>query len=84
MLIHIVRWVSLPAKCVAQAILWVHFWVAFLILLLIRRGGCDFGTRPIDQHIKAFETLGADIDTSKVLSKVMPKIFRAEIFSLTL
>ena len=28
-------------------------------------GGCDFGTRPIDQHIKAFETLGADIDTSK-------------------
>ena len=25
-------------------------------------GGCDFGTRPIDQHIKAFETLGADID----------------------
>ena len=28
-------------------------------------GGCDFGTRPIDQHIKAFKTLGADIDTSK-------------------
>ena len=47
-------------------------------------GGCDFGTRPIDQHIKAFETLGADIDTSKVLSKVLPKIFLAEIFSLTL
>ena len=28
-------------------------------------GGCDFGTRPIDQHIKAFEALGADVDTSR-------------------
>ena len=26
-------------------------------------GGCDFGTRPIDQHIKGFEALGADIVT---------------------
>lgn len=25
-------------------------------------GGCDFGTRPIDQHIKGFEALGAKID----------------------
>lgn len=25
-------------------------------------GGCDFGTRPIDQHIKAFEAIGAKID----------------------
>lgn len=25
-------------------------------------GGCDFGTRPIDQHIKSFEALGANID----------------------
>lgn len=25
-------------------------------------GGCDFGTRPIDQHIKGFETLGAKVD----------------------
>ncbi len=24
-------------------------------------GGCDFGTRPIDQHIKSFEALGAEI-----------------------
>lgn len=24
-------------------------------------GGCDFGTRPIDQHIKGFEALGADV-----------------------
>ena len=24
-------------------------------------GGCDFGTRPIDQHRKGFETLGAEV-----------------------
>ena len=24
-------------------------------------GGCDFGVRPIDQHIKAFHSLGADV-----------------------
>jgi len=27
-------------------------------------GGCDFGTRPIDQHIKGFEALGANCDQS--------------------
>ena len=27
-------------------------------------GGCDFGVRPIDQHIKAFKTLGATVDNS--------------------
>ncbi len=26
-------------------------------------GGCDFGTRPIDQHIKGFEALGATVKT---------------------
>ena len=25
-------------------------------------GGCDFGTRPIDQHIKGFELLGSTVD----------------------
>ncbi|MBE6573961.1 MAG: UDP-N-acetylglucosamine 1-carboxyvinyltransferase [Ruminococcaceae bacterium] len=25
-------------------------------------GGCDFGVRPIDQHIKAFEALGAKVE----------------------
>lgn len=25
-------------------------------------GGCDFGTRPIDQHLKGFKALGADYD----------------------
>ena len=27
-------------------------------------GGCYFGSRPIDQHIKGFEALGAKVDTS--------------------
>ena len=27
-------------------------------------GGCDFGTRPIDQHIKSFEALGAKINVT--------------------
>ena len=26
-------------------------------------GGCDFGTRPIDQHVKGFQALGATVDT---------------------
>lgn len=26
-------------------------------------GGCNFGERPIDQHIKAFKLLGADVNT---------------------
>lgn len=28
-------------------------------------GGCKLGARPIDQHIKGFELLGADVDVSK-------------------
>ncbi len=27
-------------------------------------GGCNFGVRPIDQHIKGFQALGADMDVS--------------------
>ena len=27
-------------------------------------GGCDFGLRPIDQHIKGFSALGAHVDTA--------------------
>ena len=26
-------------------------------------GGCDFGVRPIDQHIKGFEALGGEVST---------------------
>ncbi len=32
-------------------------------------GGCNFGTRPIDQHIKGFNALGADIDDSRGVIK---------------
>lgn len=28
-------------------------------------GGCDFGTRPIDMHIKCFERMGAVVDTTR-------------------
>ncbi|MBQ7574529.1 MAG: UDP-N-acetylglucosamine 1-carboxyvinyltransferase [Clostridia bacterium] len=28
-------------------------------------GGCDFGTRPIDQHIKGFEALGASVKVER-------------------
>ncbi len=30
-------------------------------------GGCNFGSRPIDQHLKGFRALGATIDDEKVL-----------------
>lgn len=30
-------------------------------------GGCDFGTRPIDMHIKCFEAMGAKVDVSRGL-----------------
>lgn len=30
-------------------------------------GGCYFGLRPIDQHIKGFEALGADVSTEKAV-----------------
>lgn len=33
-------------------------------------GGCDFGTRPIDLHIKAFEALGAEVDCSYDIIKI--------------
>lgn len=32
-------------------------------------GGCNFGTRPIDQHIKGFKALGARIDDSRGVIK---------------
>ena len=46
-------------------------------------GGCDFGTRPIDQHIKAFETLGADIDTSKQIFVVPKFVFHVRTIART-
>lgn len=32
-------------------------------------GGCDFGVRPIDLHLKGFKSLGADIDVSNGMVK---------------
>ncbi|MCD8180728.1 MAG: UDP-N-acetylglucosamine 1-carboxyvinyltransferase [Firmicutes bacterium] len=44
-------------------------------------GGCDFGTRPIDQHIKSFEALGADIDMSRgVINGSAASLTGANIF----
>lgn len=36
-------------------------------------GGCNFGARPIDQHIKGFEALGAEINTSKGIIRASAK-----------
>ena len=33
-------------------------------------GGCDLGVRPIDQHIKGFEALGATVDTTGGIVRV--------------
>ncbi len=33
----------------------------FGVALAACPGGCDFGTRPIDQHVKGFEALGAEV-----------------------
>lgn len=30
-------------------------------------GGCDFGTRPIDQHLKSFRAMGATIETKGMI-----------------
>ena len=30
-------------------------------------GGCNFGVRPIDQHIKGMTALGADVDVTQRL-----------------
>ena len=36
-------------------------------------GGCNFGVRPIDQHIKGFELLGAEIRIETVSSTLIPR-----------
>lgn len=44
-------------------------------------GGCDFGTRPIDMHIKCFEAMGADIDSSRgILVAEADELCGAHIF----
>lgn len=44
-------------------------------------GGCDFGTRPIDMHIKSFELMGADVDTSRgIVAADAESLHGAQIF----
>lgn len=44
-------------------------------------GGCDFGTRPIDMHIKSFELMGAKVDTSRgIVAAKAEKLKGAQIY----
>jgi UDP-N-acetylglucosamine 1-carboxyvinyltransferase len=44
-------------------------------------GGCDFGTRPIDMHIKCFELMGATVDSSRgILAADADKLTGTQIF----
>ncbi len=44
-------------------------------------GGCDFGTRPIDQHIKGFEALGTKVDMSHgMIHGTAERLFGSSIF----
>lgn len=45
-------------------------------------GGCDFGVRPIDQHIKAFTALGADVvvDNGRIEANTENGVQGTEVF----
>ncbi|MGE5327937.1 MAG: UDP-N-acetylglucosamine 1-carboxyvinyltransferase [Deltaproteobacteria bacterium] len=43
-------------------------------------GGCDFGTRPLDQHIKAFEALGAKVDMTHGIINANAETLRGSSF----
>ncbi len=44
-------------------------------------GGCDFGFRPIDQHIKGFEALGATVSIEHgVVKAYAPKLASSQIY----
>ena len=45
-------------------------------------GGCDIGSRPIDQHIKGFEALGAEVtvDNSMICARAEDGLHGAEIY----
>ena len=44
-------------------------------------GGCDFGTRPIDQHIKGFEALGAKVNSKgDIISVEADELVGTQIF----
>ena len=42
-------------------------------------GGCNIGSRPIDQHIKGFRALGADVDISHGMIRTKAEIGRAHV-----
>ena len=44
-------------------------------------GGCDFGTRPIDQHLKGFKALGADYDiTAGIINVKCEKLVGTHVY----
>ena len=43
-------------------------------------GGCNIGKRPIDQHLKGFETLGAKIKNTNVVEIKADELKGAEVF----
>ena len=48
-------------------------------------GGCNIGSRPIDQHLKGFRALGAEVEIEhgKIIAEA-EKLDRQRIFILTL
>ena len=52
----------------------------FNAFVLDQPGGCDFGTRPIDQHIKSFKLLGAKVETRDVIRGEAEELVGANIY----
>lgn len=52
----------------------------FKAFVLDQPGGCDFGTRPIDQHIKSFKLLGAKVETRDVIRGEAKELVGANIY----
>ncbi len=43
-------------------------------------GGCNFGSRPIDQHIKGFSALGVDVSCEGVVKASCDKLIGASVY----
>lgn len=43
-------------------------------------GGCDFGVRPIDLHVKGFEALGAEVSTKAIIEMKARELVGKNIF----
>ena len=48
-------------KCALPYLSWVHYWHETAGRGLRFPGGCAIGSRPIDQHLKGFEAMGAEV-----------------------